>query len=148
MTKIYKTARGKSIDMDKVKLTNETAVAVGNMRVNARGDILGAGNQVVTGRNQIMDQIYAVPDTGYSPNSPESSARRQALIEASNAQKLAELSNNLTVPVTPTTDSEPATPPSTTRGSLASSVAKPTTVTQEPMPSPKEQKKSNGPGRI
>ena len=147
MTKIYKTARGKAIDMDKVKLTNEAAVAVGNMRVNARGDLLGSGKQVVTGRNAIMDQLYSIPDAGYSPNSPENTARRQALIEASNAQKLAELSNNLTVPVTPTaTDTEPATPAA--RGSLASSVAKPTTVTQEPMPSPKEQKKSNGPGRI
>lgn len=147
MTKIYKTARGKAIDFDKIRLTNETAVAVGNMRVNARGDQLGSGNQVATSRNQLMDQVYAVPDAGYSPNSPENTARRQALIEAANAQKLAELSNNLTVPVTPNeTDTAPATPAA--RGSLASSVAKPATVTQEPMPNPKDQKKSTGPGRI
>ena len=47
MTKIYKTARGKTIDMDKVKLANETVNAVGNMKVNARGDRLGVGGKVV-----------------------------------------------------------------------------------------------------
>ena len=147
MTKIYKTARGKAIDFDKIKLKNESATSVGNMKVNARGDLLGSGNQIAVGRNQLMDQVYNVPSGSYSPNSPEEVARRQALIEASNAQKLAELSNNLTVPVTPTSTDTASVQPAT-RGSLASSVAKPATVTQEPMPTPKEQKKSQGPGRI
>jgi hypothetical protein len=60
MSKIYKTAKGQTIDLDQVKLANETAISVGNMRVNARGDKLGPDGKVVTGRNQIMDQIYAV----------------------------------------------------------------------------------------
>jgi hypothetical protein len=63
-------AKGRSIDIDKVKLANEETVAVGNMRVNARGDQLGAGNKVVASRNQVMDQIYAVEDAPYSPNDP------------------------------------------------------------------------------
>jgi ribosomal protein L27 len=60
MARIYKSARGKTIDMDKVKLSQETTTAVGNMKVNARGDQLGAGGQVAQGRNAIMDQMYAV----------------------------------------------------------------------------------------
>lgn len=40
MPSVYRTALGKQIDIDKVRLQNEETVAVGNMRVNARGDIL------------------------------------------------------------------------------------------------------------
>ena len=149
MTKLYKTARGKSIDMDRVKLTNEQAIAVGNMRVNARGVVLGSGKKVATGRNTVMDQVYAVPNApmpAYSPNAPAAFAQQQALVEASNAQKLSELANNLTVPLTPSTIETPQTQPAA-RGSLASSVAKSAIVTQEPAPNPKTQKPA-GPSRI
>jgi hypothetical protein len=71
MSKLYKTARGKAIDLDKLKLSNETTIAVGNMKVNARGDILGSGKQIAATRNQIMDQVYAVAEASYSPNSPK-----------------------------------------------------------------------------
>jgi len=70
MAKIHKTARGQMIDMDKLKLSNEKVTSVGNMRTNARGDVLGVGNQIATGRNAVMDQVYAVPNApveGYSP---------------------------------------------------------------------------------
>ena len=32
--------------------------AVGNMNVNARGDVLGAGGKVVTPKAQVMKQYY------------------------------------------------------------------------------------------
>ena len=148
MTKIYKTARGKAVDIDKVKLANETAISVGNMRVNARGDLIGAGGQVAAGRNQLMDRVYAVEDAPYSPNDPGTFAQQQRVLEASNAEQLTNLTNNLTVPVTPPVDTEtPATAPAA-RGSLANSVAKPATVTQEPMPDPRSVAKSKGPSRI
>ena len=147
MANVYRTNRGKMVDIDKVKLMNEETIAVGNMRVNARGDVLGAGSTVVAGRNQLMDQVYAVPESGYSPNDPASYAQRQAVIEASNAKQLTELVDNLTVPITPTTTTTD-TPAPAARGSLADSIAKTTTVTQEPLPTPKEQAKSNGPTRI
>jgi hypothetical protein len=146
MTKMYRSARGKNIDIDRVKLTNESTLSVGNMRVNARGDVVGAGNKIAATRNQVMDQVYAVPEAGYSPNTNAALQQQQALMEASNAKQLAELANNLTVPVQPTQQQEPVTP--APRGSLASSVAKPTTVTQEALPKPKDQAKANGPSRI
>jgi hypothetical protein len=144
MANVYRTSRGKMIDIDKVKLVNETAIAVGNMRVNARGDQLGVGSQIAQGRNQLMDQVYAVPDAGYSPNDPVVYAERQTIMEASNAKELIDLANNLTVNIT--TETETTAPAA--RGSLADSIAKTTTVTQEPLPDPKQQKKSNGPSRI
>lgn len=150
MSKVYKTARGKAIDMDKVKLANETVTAVGNMKVNARGDKLGHGGQVIAGRNQVMDRVYAVnsnptPTGGYSPNDGEGLAQQQELIANSRAKELHELASTLVKPssIEPAETKEPATPAA--RGSLASSVAKTVVVKQEPMPDPK---KSNGPTRI
>jgi hypothetical protein len=149
MTRLYRSARGKSVDIDRLKLSNETAIAIGNMRVNARGDVLGAGAQIAAGRNAVMDQVYSVSDAGYSPNDPQTYSNQQAVIQASTAQELNDLANNLTVAITTpetTTDTTPAVPAA--RGTLASSVAAPATVTQEPLPTPKEQAKSNGPTRI
>lgn len=144
MTKIYKTARGKTIDMDKVKLSNERVTAVGNMKVNARGDKLGAGGQIIAGRNQVMDRVYNVESRkGYSPNDPEVFAQQQAIVEASKAKELHDLATNLvqSTSVEPTEESaQPAA-----RGSLASSVAKTVSVAQEPMPDPR---KPTGPTRI
>jgi hypothetical protein len=153
MTKVYKTARGKTIDMDKVKLANESVTAVGNMKVNARGDKLGVGGQVVAGRNQLMDRVYNIDESsapksgGYSPNDPAVFAKQQALIEANKARDLHNLATNLVRPtsVEPVEPTEESTVEPTARGSLASSVAKTAVVTQELLPDPK---KSNGPTRI
>jgi hypothetical protein len=154
MTNTYKTARGKTIDMDKIKLANEQVTAVGNMKVNARGDKLGAGGKVIAGRNQVMDRVYAVdpanplPKGGYSPNDPKEYQHRKAMEEKNKAKELHDLATNLVKPTSiepeesQTTESE--NPPAA-RGSLASSVAKKAVVRQEPMPDPK---KSNGPTRI
>lgn len=58
MKKVYRSALGKTIDMDNLRLANEETIAIGNMKVNARGDELGAGGQVVRTRNQVMDDYY------------------------------------------------------------------------------------------
>lgn len=144
MARIYRTARGATIDIDKVKLANETTIAVGNMKINARGDLIGVGAQIAATRNQIMDQVYAVPDAqGYSPM--DTPVQRKTVVEASNAKDLTNLVNNLNV----TTEETPAAPAApAARGSLAGSIAAPTTVKQEPEPNPKDVKKSNGPSRI
>ena len=147
MARVYKTARGKAVDMDKVKLANETTRAVGNMRVNARGDLLDKTGQVAAGRNQIMDQVYSV-SPGYSPTSPENFSEQQAMVEASKAQELHNLANNLTTPgpietVDPESTDTPTAPAA--RGSLAGSVAKTVSVNQQPIPDPR---KSKGPSRI
>jgi len=54
MANNYRTARGIPIDMDRLRLANETSIAVGNMKVNARGDLLGDGGKIVKTRAQIM----------------------------------------------------------------------------------------------
>jgi hypothetical protein len=47
MSKTYKTAQGKLIDMQALRLQNEQVRAVGNMGVNARGDRLDSQNRVI-----------------------------------------------------------------------------------------------------
>jgi hypothetical protein len=58
MGRTYRTAQGKNIDLEKLKLQHELVQAVGNMRVNARGDQLGAGGEVVRAREEMIDQHY------------------------------------------------------------------------------------------
>ena len=59
MTKqVYKTAQGKTIDMGSLVLQNEAVRAVGNMNVNARGDLLDDKNRVISSRPQQVNQQY------------------------------------------------------------------------------------------
>lgn len=58
MGKVYSSVRGREIDMEKLTLKNETVPAVGNAKVNARGDELGAGGKIVRTREQILQDYY------------------------------------------------------------------------------------------
>lgn len=58
MAKTYKTAQGRSLDIEKLRLQNELVPAIGNMRVNARGDQLGPGGRVVKSREEMVNEHY------------------------------------------------------------------------------------------
>jgi hypothetical protein len=59
MTKdIYKSSRGKPVDMGALRLKNEKERAVGNMKVNARGDAVNEQNQPVQSRPQQVHDQY------------------------------------------------------------------------------------------
>lgn len=55
---VYRTAQGKEIDLDKLRLKNETVLAVGNVKVNARGDELGPGGKIIRKREDVMTEYY------------------------------------------------------------------------------------------
>jgi len=57
---LYKTAKGKVIDMARLATQNELAVAVSNIRINARGDEIGPDGQII--RKQ--PDVPHVPATG------------------------------------------------------------------------------------
>ena len=61
---VYRSMNGKEVDMNKLININELTPAVGNMRVNARGDELGPGGQIVRKREEIVAAVpeNAVPD--------------------------------------------------------------------------------------
>lgn len=67
LRKQYRTMQGKVVDLDKLALKNELVPAIGNARVNARGDELGPGGKIIRKREEIMAEYYeknpnAVPD--------------------------------------------------------------------------------------
>lgn len=56
--RVYRSMQGKVVDMELLSQKNELAPAVGNVRVNARGDELGPGGQIVRKREEIMSEYY------------------------------------------------------------------------------------------
>jgi hypothetical protein len=56
--KVYRSMQGKDIDLDKLRNKNETTLAVGNSRVNARGDEIGPGGKIIRKREDVMSEYY------------------------------------------------------------------------------------------
>lgn len=56
--KIYRTANGKNVDLDLLISRNELTPAVGNARVNARGDELGPGGKIIRKREDVLKDYY------------------------------------------------------------------------------------------
>jgi|TARA_B110000908_G_C10002713_1_gene334883 hypothetical protein len=56
--KQYKSMQGKPVDMDLLRQRNELTPAVGNARVNARGDELGAGGKIIKKREDVLRDFY------------------------------------------------------------------------------------------
>jgi hypothetical protein len=54
-----RTARNKTIDMSILAKKNESTRAVGNMNVNARGDLIDSNNKVVQDRNSRVASNYS-----------------------------------------------------------------------------------------
>jgi hypothetical protein len=61
MGKIYRTASGKSLDIEALARANEETIAVGNAGLNARGDQVGSGGTIRKTRAERMKEIYADP---------------------------------------------------------------------------------------
>jgi hypothetical protein len=59
--KMYKTMQGRMVDIEKLRAANEAVQAVGNMNVNARGDVLGPGGNVVTPKETVIQKYYEQP---------------------------------------------------------------------------------------
>lgn len=58
MGKTYKTMQGKQVDMEKIMSQHELMPAIGNVRVNARGDELGRGGKIVKKREEVLSEYY------------------------------------------------------------------------------------------
>ena len=54
-----RTNEGQAIDMDALIIKGENEVALGNMRVNAKGDKLGDGGKVVQAKEDVAREYYA-----------------------------------------------------------------------------------------
>jgi len=131
MSNKYRTAHGKQLDIDKLRLVNEKTIAVGNMKVNARGDQLGQGGKIVAGRNEVMNQQYKLQTPMISDNPP--------------THNVAPDGESFDPPDMPKAEEIKPLEPKL-RGTLADSIAKQTTVEQKLLD--KDMHKPKGPQRI
>lgn len=133
MSRLYKSASGKMVDLEQLALQNEESIAVGNMRVNARGDELGPGGKVVKTKNQRVADSYnlhsmvpkdePVPDTRVS-----NTVRQRVPTPETNAtqvkpSKQAEPTQKL--------ETQTGSPAKRQRGGLAASIAKTKVVSSD-----------------
>lgn len=69
MTKdVYRSANGKPVDMGALRLKNEKTRAVGNMRVNARGDEINEKGQVIRKKTEQANTQYSRQTVGQPVN--------------------------------------------------------------------------------
>ena len=59
--RMYKTMQGRMVDIEKLRAANESVQAVGNMNVNARGDVLGRSGAIVTPKETVIKKYYEQP---------------------------------------------------------------------------------------
>ena len=153
--KVYTTAQGNSVDLGAIILQNEHVRAVGNMNVNARGDLLDGSSRVIDQRNQQvtrqMERNTQPAPTGVStqPRHTSSVAARRAqqaaaapevvdpVVEAPAPDPVAETS-----PTSPTSPSSPIRVERTVvtepAGGLAGAMARSRTIAQEKLKTQKE----------
>ena len=55
---VYRSANGKPVDMGALRLKNEKTRAVGNMKVNARGDEINERAQVIRKKTEQVSNQY------------------------------------------------------------------------------------------
>lgn len=77
----YRTANGKQVDMDTLALKNETVIAVGNMNVNARGDVLGDGGKIIKTREEVMKDHYSVNNSIVPTDAPMPTADNDTTVQ-------------------------------------------------------------------
>lgn len=164
--KVYTTAQGKSVDLGAIILQNEHVRAVGNMNVNARGDLLDGSSRVIDQRNQQVTRQME-RNTQPAPTGVSTQPRHTSSVAARRAQQAAENPVSVVDPGEEVTVQEPVaeTPveqtvaetlaPSPLRverttvteptGGLAGAMARSRTVAQEKLKTQKELVK-NKPG--
>jgi hypothetical protein len=98
--KMYRTMQGRLIDIDKLRSSNETVRAVGNMSVNARGDVIGQGGRILKSKDDVMKDYYKAPK-GRADDTPVKKEQVQQPIPKKQVEK--------SKVINPTVQSQPKT---------------------------------------
>jgi hypothetical protein len=61
--KTHRTVRGADVNMETIRNANADTIALGNARMNARGDVLDGQGQVLVRRDQIIQQYHRNAET-------------------------------------------------------------------------------------
>lgn len=130
--KIYRTAQGRQIDLGALQLQHENIRAVGNMGVNARGDLLNAENRPISTRNQQVARQYKrqVTNVNDTPVSKRHIATAKVDIPAP-PEDFDDGFEKIKTQEVKTPNTEPAS-------GLAAAIARAREVRQEPIKSPRQ----------
>ena len=79
--KTYRSMQGKVVDLDLLIKRNELTPAVGNAKVNARGDELGPGGKIVKKREDVMKEYYNTAPVKHQSKKKELSEAEAAELE-------------------------------------------------------------------
>ena len=118
--KVYRTAQGKMVDLGALQLRNENVRAVGNMKVNARGDVIDSGNRSIDSRNRQVARQYQRQTTNVT-DTPV----RASQTAAQPAPKAPEDFNDNFV--------KPEPPPAAPAVGLAAAIARAREIRQDPL---------------
>jgi hypothetical protein len=119
--KQYRTAQGRLVDLGALQIQNENVRAVGNMPVNARGDLIDSQNRPIDTRNQQVARQYK-KQVGNVQDAPVFSSRQRAEVQQPPVQQAA-----------PAAESEPVLEATDVPGGLAGAIARARSVVQEPL---------------
>jgi hypothetical protein len=78
---IHKTAMGKAVDMSSLSSQHEKTRAVGNMNVNARGDIVDSHNRVIQDNTKRVKTTYNNTVSAHLTPSTPATKTVNALVE-------------------------------------------------------------------
>ena len=142
--KVYRTAQGKLVDLGALLLQNENTRAVGNMPVNARGDIIDSQNKPIdTKARQVSRQYNKQTNNASVLGDTKSNNKTVAITQiAVDIPKAPEDFDDSFV-------KEPAVLDAKAPGGLAAAIAKARQVKQEPLKTPLQiAKERNGVQKI
>jgi hypothetical protein len=156
MAKTYRTAKGKNVDLGSILNQNETVRAVGNMNVNARGDLVDSQNKTIERKNKQVQKQYrkqigntVTDDVVYSSKRAAQAAQNALDIAQEYAAKAPATLKSKPVKVEETVNVAPPAPvvdpaieaieEPQAKGGLAAAIAKARQVKQEPLKSPRQQ---------
>jgi len=119
--KVYRTAQGKMVDLGALQLRNENVRAVGNMKVNARGDLIDSSNRAIDTRNRQVARQYSRQTT----NVTDTPVRASKASAASVPKPPEDFDDSFTKQ-----DPQSASPPA---AGLAAAIARAREIRQDPL---------------
>ena len=136
---------GKTVDLGALILENENTRAVGNMNVNARGDVLDGNDQVIDTKTRQVQRQYRKQTTNTSAvpvtTSTRSARQQRSSLSADELNTVEEPVDFVEETVEVMAQPEPVAEEVATpipRGGLAAALAKSQAVKQELMKTPRQ----------
>jgi hypothetical protein len=138
--KQYRSAMGKTVDMGSLLLQNESVRAVGNMGVNARGDVINSNNKVIEKKSrQVQRHNRRTTNVSNTPVATSTTALKktqsQELSPVVSEDTFADLPKDNDVVAETVAIELPVAVP---LGGLASAIARSRTVQQELEKTPRQ----------